>query len=76
MPTLISTHNSEGCTGRCDAKCYDAKEPKCVCICGGANHGVGLKQAMSNTDAITQEMVENLTSDQCPVVHDVQNTLF
>jgi hypothetical protein len=37
MTTLIATYNSEGCTGRCDAKCYEAVTPGCDCICGGCN---------------------------------------
>jgi hypothetical protein len=35
--------------GRCDAKCYDAHEPDCDCICGGRNHGARLVQALENT---------------------------
>lgn len=34
MSTLIKSGEF-----RCDAKCYNAKEPKCNCICGGRNHG-------------------------------------
>lgn len=49
MPTLISVHNSEGCVGRCDAKCYDAQSDECDCICGGKNHGAGLDRARANT---------------------------
>lgn len=49
MTTLIAVYNSEGCVGRCDAKCYNAKSPDCHCICGGANHGVGKQKAMDNT---------------------------
>jgi hypothetical protein len=49
MSTLISVHNSDGCVGRCDAKCYDATHPHCDCICGGKNHGAGKKQATENT---------------------------
>lgn len=48
MTTLISYVSSSGEQGRCDAKCYDAAEPRCSCICGGANHGVGLNQAINN----------------------------
>jgi len=29
----------------CDARCYNAKWFTCSCICGGKNHGVGLRQA-------------------------------
>jgi hypothetical protein len=49
MATLIYVGNSEGCVGRCDANCYEATEPECTCICGGRNHGVGLRQALINT---------------------------
>lgn len=48
MVSLLTVHNSEGCVGRCDAGCYMAKTPKCHCICGGKNHGVGLKRALDN----------------------------
>ena len=41
MTTLISFSSSSGQQGRCDAKCYDAKESECDCICGGRNHGAG-----------------------------------
>lgn len=50
MTTLIYVGNSEGCVGRCDAKCYAATHPDCDCICGGKNHGVGLKQAQDNIE--------------------------
>lgn len=49
MTTLIAVYNSEGCQGRCDAKCYEAQEPECTCVCGGKNHGAGLQQALDNT---------------------------
>lgn len=60
MTTLISVHNSQGCVGRCDAKCYEAEHPNCDCICGGANHGAGLKQAMENTEKYAEDWVEQL----------------
>ena len=49
MSTLIAVYNSEGLVGRCDARCYEAKDPDCTCICGGANHGAGFDQAIDNT---------------------------
>lgn len=58
MATLISVYNSEGCVGRCDARCYDASEPDCDCICGGMNHGKGQKQAESNTAEHAKRMLE------------------
>ena len=48
MTTLIAVYNSEGCVGRCDARCYLARSKKCHCICGGKNHGSGFTQATLN----------------------------
>jgi len=49
VTTVIAVYKHSGCVGRCDANCHEAKSPECTCICGGANHGVGIKQAMANT---------------------------
>ena len=62
--TLISVYNSGGCVRRCDAKCHDAKEAKCVCICGGVFHGQGsgtpeLRQVMESR---APEVLEGLRS--------------
>lgn len=57
--TLISTHNSDGCTGRCDAKCYNATEEACDCCCGGMNHGKGLQTAMELTSQYAEKVIEN-----------------
>jgi hypothetical protein len=54
MTTLLAVYNSEGCVGRCDAKCYNAHEPECVCICGGKNHGAGLKKATENMREVAE----------------------
>ena len=43
MATVMSWGNSEGVKGRCDAKCHNAKTPKCECMCGGAYHGAALQ---------------------------------
>jgi predicted RNase H-like HicB family nuclease len=58
MATLIAAYNSDGCIGRCDAKCYNATCDHCDCICGGANHGVGLKQAIQNTEEMAEKWIE------------------
>ncbi len=58
MVTLISVHNSSGCIGRCDEKCYDAKEEKCDCVCGGVNHGKGKEQAIDNTQKYSEDMMK------------------
>ena len=48
MTTVLAVYNSEGCVGRCDARCHEAHSPTCDCICGGKNHGVGLQKAIEN----------------------------
>jgi predicted RNase H-like HicB family nuclease len=58
MTTLIAVYNSDGCVGRCDAKCYDAIEPECTCVCGGMNHGAGRSKAMGNTQALAEKWIE------------------
>ena len=58
MATLIAVYNSEGCVGRCDAHCYEAKEPHCDCICGGRNHGAGLKRAQNNTREMAEQWID------------------
>ena len=57
--TLLATYNRDGCTGRCDAKCYNASDPKCTCICGGRNHGAGEKQAIANTKELAEAWIED-----------------
>jgi hypothetical protein len=59
MVTLISYSNSGGEQGRCDAKCYEATKPECDCICGGANHGAGLQQAIASTRELAQSWINH-----------------
>jgi len=58
MTTLITCSTSGGSSRLCDARCYNAKKPLCVCICGGANHGAGLEQPTKNTDAQATSWLE------------------
>lgn len=56
MSTIIEARKSDGTLiGRCDDRCHSAKNPKCTCICGGANHGVGFDQAVENTQRLLKE---------------------
>ena len=64
MTTLIAAYNSDGCIGRCDARCHDAVTPVCNCICGGANHGVGEKQAIKNNQMRVEEMITEYCKDK------------
>jgi hypothetical protein len=59
MTTLIKVYNGDVCVGRCDGRCYDADKSYCDCICGGANHGVGLDQAIFNTAAMLQPRLDD-----------------
>ena len=58
MTTLIAMYGSDECKGRCDAHCYEAKEPECDCVCGGRNHGKGLDQAIANTRQLAETMMK------------------
>ncbi len=60
MTTLIAVYNSDGCVGRCDARCYEAKHEGCDCICGGKNHGAGLQRAQDNTRELAQAWLEEV----------------
>lgn len=64
MATLIEVRNSSGVVGRCDAKCYNATDPKCDCVCGGHNHGAGLKQAQENTACMTKQLISKHGKDK------------
>jgi alpha-galactosidase/6-phospho-beta-glucosidase family protein len=58
MATVVGVYKRTGnrvkCVGVCNGRCHEAmqptqlKEPRrnaCMCICGGANHGLGLAHA-------------------------------
>ena len=57
---MIGVYNSDGCVGRCDAKCYDAAHEDCTCICGGMNHGAGIEQAQDNTRELARDQIESI----------------
>lgn len=60
MTTLIAVYNSEGCQGRCDARCHLAAEDECDCICGGRNHGASNEQALDNTRELAESWLEQV----------------
>lgn len=76
MSTLMSTGNSSGETGRCDAKCYGASGGVCHCCCGGRNHGVGLNQAIENTDKMSVDMIREWKLQHPDEHFIVENILF
>ena len=63
MTTLIAVYNSEGYAGRCDARCYDAAEEPCDCICSGRNHSAGKQQATDNTRELAESWLERARAD-------------
>ncbi len=63
MVTLIAVYNSDGCVGRCGARCYDAHEPDCDCICRGTNHGGGREQAVQNTREMAERWLDQARAD-------------
>jgi hypothetical protein len=72
----MSTGNSSGETGRCDAKCYDAKHIDCNCCCGGRNHGVGVNKAIENTNYYANEMIRDWKESHPEDRFIVENILF
>jgi hypothetical protein len=78
MATLIAVYTSNGCVGRCDAKCYNALKPKCDCVCGGVNHGVGLKKATEQTKVMAEKTIEKINkkkTDECLRIFKQQKQL-
>jgi hypothetical protein len=69
VTTLIAVYNSDGCVGRCDAKCYDVAEPGCDCICGGRNHGAGKEQALDNTRELAESRLERARANGQDITH-------
>ncbi len=65
---LLAVYGSDGCEGRCDARCYNGKHDKCQCICCGRNHGVGLQQAAENIREMYEPLLESLKAQHRDVV--------
>ena len=82
MTTLITHKVGKIFLGSCDAKCHDAKFPKCTCICGGMNHGAGGTQAIINThekglDLMAEGLELHFPQDAAKIVpNDNQISLF
>jgi predicted RNase H-like HicB family nuclease len=65
----MAVYNSEGCQGRCDAKCYKAQEEECDCICGGRNHADGKEQALDNTRELAELWLEQARASGQDITH-------
>jgi len=66
MTTMIALYNADGCVGRCDARCYNAKSKTCSCICGGVNHAVGRQQALDQTREYFADLTPPATANADP----------
>ena len=76
MTTIIIRKNKDGViTGRCDARCYNAKGKKCKCVCGGFNHGMGLNSAIIITSTLFKD-IENLNEASGIEIKQGQLQLF
>ena len=65
MTTPISYQPSGGDQGRCDAKCYDAREDEC----GGRNHGAGKEQAIDNTRELAEGWLKQARANGQDITH-------
>lgn len=71
MASLLIVRRGGDIVAHCDAVCYDATQPECVCkACEGRNHGVGYEQAVANTRALVAEWDSPGTVE---LADDVQN---
>ena len=76
MTTIILRKNKYGAvTGRCDARCYNAKGKKCDCVCGGDNHGKGINFAIMETSRHSKVLQDLFSYDKIEVKQG-QFTLF
>ncbi len=67
MATILSW----GDQSRCDARCHNAEEPECDCMCEGRFHGKGLIELQNEQQA--QEFLEELAGEG--KINPVQATL-
>lgn len=75
MASLLIIRRGGDIVACCDAVCYDATQPVCVCkACNGTNHGAGLEQAVVNTRAIVAEWDQPGTVEVADAVQNL--TLF
>ena len=54
MAVLMEEIHSDGSRRQCNARCHNAKKPKCRCICGGHFHGAGRTGKLNEMDINTE----------------------
>jgi hypothetical protein len=50
--------------GECNSSCLEAKELKCVCRCGGKNHGAALKKNVKPLDTFEDPALQTENPEQ------------
>jgi len=45
-----SSHSESGGPGECNVNCQTARSPKCICKCGGRNHGARRRENVGRLD--------------------------
>jgi hypothetical protein len=74
VTSLLIVRRGVDIVGQCDAICYDATQPECVCkACNGTNHGVGIEQAIVNTRALVAEWDQAAGMYRCELDDAVQH---
>tara|TARA_Y100000310_G_scaffold143479_1_gene142845 strand:+ start:2338 stop:2565 length:228 start_codon:yes stop_codon:yes gene_type:complete len=64
MATVMTWGNSDGTQGRCDAKCHNAAESECDCMCEGKYHGSVRNDTFAQVNETHgRELVEKLAQD-------------
>ena len=61
--TVLRAFNKHRQIGCCNKSCYFGKNIRCLCCCGGRNHGVGFNQAIKNSAEIVREAAEKSNPD-------------
>jgi hypothetical protein len=54
-----SSQSESGGPGECNVNCQTARCPKCICRCGGRNHGARLRENVERLDEFNQPDVGN-----------------
>jgi hypothetical protein len=76
VASLLIVRSGVDIVGQCDAICYDAQHPECVCkACNGRNHGVGYDQAVLNTRRLHTGWLERARTEHPDVVFELGDVL-
>jgi len=70
MTTYMTWESSGGKKGRCDAKCHNAKKPKCRCMCGGSLHGSSIGKTPEEARRLRDEKAADIfamMNDACDI---------